>query len=73
MKEWKSKLFEFETDVLVKSILTKSDGEGWSYSKKALSKIAGKNIDTDIALAVMDKPMELNYYLHRLSEKTCVL
>jgi hypothetical protein len=50
-----------------------SDSDGWEYSKELLSEIIGNGSGFDITFAVTDKPIEDNYYLHRLSEKTCVL
>jgi hypothetical protein len=70
---WKSKFFEIDMGVYHRSDLPDSDGTDWSYSKKLLSKIIGNGRESDITIGVIDKPIEANYYLHRLSEKTCVL
>ncbi len=70
---WKSEYFEFDKGIYYKRSLPNSDGDGWSYSKKLLSKIVGGGDEADITIGVTDKPIQDNYYLHRLSEKTCVL
>jgi hypothetical protein len=71
--QWKSGYFEIDTRVYQKGSLPNSDGEGWSYSKKLLNKIVGKGAGADITVGIIDKPIEGNYYLHRLTDKTCVL
>ena len=70
---WKSKLFEFHEGILHRADLPNSDGEFWTLSKKRLAKVIGKPNGADIVFAVTDRRIEGNYYMHRLSDRTCVL
>jgi hypothetical protein len=69
---WKSKLFEV-VGIQHKADLPNSDGDSWTLSKKRLAKVIGKNEGADLTFAVTDRPIEDNYYMHRLTDQTCVL
>ena len=70
---WKSKLCEFHEGILHRSDLPNSDAENWTLSRSRLAKVIGKDSGADITFAVTDRPIERNYYMHRLTDKTCVL
>ena len=69
---WKSKLFEV-VGIQHKADLPNSDGDQWTLSKKRLTKVIGKHEGADITFAVTDRPIENNYYMHRLTDQICVL
>jgi hypothetical protein len=70
---WPSELFEFEGGILHRGDLPNSDGDQWELSKKRLAKVIGKHKGVDMVFAVTDRPIERNYYMHRLTDQTCVL
>jgi hypothetical protein len=70
---WSSELFEFDKSILHRSDLPNSDGKTWALSKRRLAEVIGRQDDVDVALAITDRPIERDYYMHRLSGHVCVM
>jgi len=71
--KWNSKIFELSGDIENFVLSANSDGAHWEYSDSNLKSELPKKFDGDILFAIVNVPVENNYYVRRLSNNTVIL
>ena len=69
---WQSEVFELTDSIKSYTLNIDSDGRGWSYTDKALEMIVPKPSGADFLVAIVNIPIEMNWYTRRLSENRVV-
>ena len=72
LKEWDSSVFEIADDIESYSLTCDSDGLGWEFTDEALENVLPKKFNGDFLIAIVNVPIELNWYARRLSENRVV-
>jgi hypothetical protein len=72
IERWRSKVFKAEHVDQVQA-LPNTTGDSWSYPDTQLARIVAPDSQHDFTLAVINAPLQDNYYLRRLGNRTCVL
>jgi hypothetical protein len=72
IKEWNSSVFEILDGIDSYSLNCDSDGHGWEYTDAALESVLPRNFNGDFLIAIVNVPLELNWYSRRLSENRVV-
>jgi hypothetical protein len=73
VKRWQSSVFEIIGDIESYSLAGQSDGINWAFTDDALNQELPKKHDEDFLVAIVNVPIEMNYYFRRLSRNTVVL
>jgi hypothetical protein len=69
---WESVIFSIQEADYILS-LPNSDGQDWSYSDNLLSGLIHEDQNYDLTLAVINVPLQDNYYFRRLKSNVCIL
>jgi hypothetical protein len=69
---WKSSTFEIVDRIESYSLTCDSDGSDWEYTDKTLEKVLPKGVDGGFLLAIVNVPIESNWYSRRLSENRVI-
>lgn len=72
IKEWDSSVFEIADEIESYSLTCDSDGLEWEYTDDALEVVLPKKFSGDFLIAIVNVPIELNWYSRRLSENRVV-
>lgn len=72
IQNWKSDVLVVGDDIHNYSLGINSDRDGWKYSDKALESQIPNNFSEDILFAIVDIPLEDNYYARLLSNNRVV-
>jgi hypothetical protein len=72
-RSWKSTLFELVDGVPSFALTQQSDGPDWEYSDEALSKDLPSLVNADCQVALVNVPLEDNYYVRRLEGSRVVM
>lgn len=72
IKEWNSSVFEIVDGIESYSLTCDSDGHDWEFTDEALEKVLPKNFNGELLIAIVNVPIELNWYSRRLSENRVV-
>ncbi|HEY8098428.1 MAG TPA: hypothetical protein VIE65_20385 [Methylobacter sp.] len=72
IKEWNSSVFEILDGIDSYSLNCDSDGHGWEYTDDALENVLPKNFNGEFLIAIVNVPLELNWYSRRLSANRIV-
>lgn len=72
IKEWDSSVFEIADEIESYSLTCDSDGLEWEFTDDALEDILPKKFNGDFLIAIVNVPIELNWYSRRLSENRVV-
>lgn len=67
IENWKSSIFEITGHIESYSLTCDSDGEDWEFSDKALETVLPNNFNGEFLVAIVNVPIELNWYSRRLS------
>ncbi|KXS32413.1 MAG: Uncharacterized protein AWT59_1453 [Candidatus Gallionella acididurans] len=62
IKNWKSEVFQLIGNIENFSLRTDSDGERWDFSDSLISEQLPKNVDADFVIALVNVPIEDNWY-----------
>ena len=73
IEKWHSKIFELTGDIENFTLSSNSDGYNWEYSDDNLKSELPKKFDGDVLLAIVNVPVEDNYYVRRLGNNTVIL
>jgi hypothetical protein len=73
IEKWDSKIFELSGDIENFVLSANSDGAHWEYSDSNLRSELPKKYDGDILFAIVNVPVENNYYVRRLANNTVIL
>ena len=72
LKEWDSSVFEIADDIESYSLTCDSDGLEWEFTDEALEDVLPKKFNGDFLIAIVNVPIELNWYARCLSENRVV-
>lgn len=72
VEQWKSSVFEIANDIESYSLTCDSDGPAWEFSDKTLEDVLPSNFNGDFLIAIVNVPIELNWYSRRLSNNRVV-
>lgn len=72
IKEWGSSVFEIVDGIESYSLTCDSDGHDWEFTDVALENVLPKNFNGELLIAIVNVPIELNWYSRRLSENRVV-
>lgn len=72
IKEWKSSVFEIDDGIESYSLTCDSDGYSWEFTDKALEEVLPNKFNGDYLIAIVNVPIELNWYSRRLSANRVV-
>lgn len=72
LEKWKSKILKINHGASV-GHLENAKGENWEYTDEQLQANIKADSTADFTLALIDAPIEDNYYLRRLSDNVAVL
>lgn len=70
--QWKSGLFEISGPIESYSLPINSDNYNWSFTDTSLEKTFPNSFSGDFAIALVNVPLELNWYSRRLSNNRVV-
>lgn len=72
IKEWESSVFEIVDGIESYSLTCDSDGYGWEFTDKALEEVLPNKFNGEFLIAIVNVPIELNWYSRRLSANRVV-
>jgi len=72
IKEWDSSVFEIVDGIESYSLTCDSDGPDWAFTDEALENVLPKNFNGELLIAIVNVPIELNWYSRRLSANRVV-
>ena len=72
IKEWKSSVFEIVDEIESYSLTCDSDGIGWEFTDEALEKVLPSKFNGEFLVALVNVPIEFNWYSRRLSANRVV-
>jgi len=72
LEGWQSRVFKLHHDASV-GHLPDADGDDWQYTDACLRGVLQQDPDADFTLGIINVPLEGNFYLRRLTDKTGVL
>ncbi len=72
IKSWKSALFTVVGDIENYSLTQDSDGYGWEFTDENLEQILPEQFQGNFLIAIVNVPIELNWYSRRLSNNRVV-
>ena len=72
IKEWTSSVFEITDEIESYSLTCDSDGYGWEFTDKALEEVLPNKFNGEFLIAIVNVPIELNWYSRRLSANRVV-
>lgn len=72
IKEWGSSVFEIVDEIESYSLTCDSDGPDWEFTDEALKSVLPQTFNGDFLIAIVNVPIELNWYSRRLSANRIV-
>lgn len=69
---WKSDIFSIVGEIENYSLTKDSDGYGWEFSNTSLEELLPEQFSGDFLIAIVNVPLELNWYSRRLSNNRVV-
>jgi len=70
---WKSDIFSIEGQIESFSLTKDSDGYGWEFSDSSLEEVLPESFEGDFLVAIVNVPLELNWFSRRFSNNRIVL
>ncbi|WP_426077340.1 hypothetical protein [Janthinobacterium sp. PSPC3-1] len=70
--KWKSSAFEVSKEIENFSLTCDSDGPDWAFSDELVRKQIPRDFDADFIVAIVNAPIEDNYYSRRLGNNQIV-
>ena len=72
IKKWKSSIFSVVGDIENYSLTNDSDGYNWEFTDENLEQLLPETFSGDFLIAIVNVPLELNWYSRRLSNNRVV-
>lgn len=72
IKEWSSLVFEIDDGIESYFLSRDSDGNTWEFTDKSLEGVLPDKFNGDFLIAIVNVPIELNWYSRRLSANRVV-
>jgi|GEM_PF-6314660 hypothetical protein len=73
IKKWRTSFFEIsQIDVLNALPNTITSENDWCYSDKQIRNIIGDTSDSQIVVAIINHPLERNFYVRKITDNCCV-
>lgn len=73
IKNWQSEIFQLAGNIENFSLRTNSDGEHWEFSDSLIKEQLPTTTDVDFTIALVNVPIENNWYSRRLSQNQIVI
>jgi len=68
IETWKSKVFSINGTIQSYALPGNSDGENWTFTDNKLDNSSQQEFDGDFLIAIVNVPLERNWYTRRLSK-----
>lgn len=65
--DWKSSIFAISGDIESYTLTKDSDGPDWEFTDASLEEVLPDTYHGDYLIAIVNVPLELNWYTRRLS------
>lgn len=72
IKEWPSSVFEIADEIESYALTCDSDGYGWEFTDNALEEVLPNQFNGGFLIAIVNVPIQCNWYSRRLSENRVV-
>lgn len=72
IKEWDSSVFEIVDGIESYALTRDADGRDWEFTNEALENVLPKEFNSELLIAIVNVPIELNWYSRRLSANRVV-
>lgn len=72
IKDWQSSIFEIVDGIDSYTLSCDSDGPDWEFTDEALEKVLPSKFNGEFLIAIVNVPIEFNWYSRRLSENRVV-
>ncbi|MDH5547015.1 MAG: hypothetical protein OEZ43_15595 [Gammaproteobacteria bacterium] len=72
LKDWKSKVFSIVGEIESYSLTKDSDGYDWEFKDEGLEDVLPEKFAGDFLIAIVNVPIELNWYSRRLTNNRVV-
>lgn len=72
IKEWESSVFEIVDGIESYSLTCDSDGYDWEFTDRALEEVLPNKFNGEFLIAIVNVPIEFNWYSRRLSANRVV-
>ncbi|PHR62616.1 MAG: hypothetical protein COA47_03460 [Robiginitomaculum sp.] len=72
IQKWPSGIFEVSGDINTYTLPTDSDGPSWEFTDKNLERVLPNDFEGEFLIAIVNVPLELNWYSRRLSNNRIV-
>lgn len=72
IKSWKSDLFTIDCEIESYALTSDSDGDNWEFTDENLEKTLPKSFSGDFLIALVNVPIEMNWYSRRLTNNRVV-
>lgn len=72
IRKWSSGIFLLEDEISNYALNIDSDGEDWQYSDQLLETVVPDKGDNDFLIAILNVPLQHNYYSRRLNHERVV-
>lgn len=73
IQKWKSSIFEIDDEIQSYSLPCDSDGQGWEFTDRQISTILPSDFNGNFFVAIVNVPIEQNWYSRRLSNNRIVI
>lgn len=73
MEKWKTKIFEFDGSIENYTLPINSEGSNWEFTDESLRSVITSSNHCDFTLAVVNVPLEYNYYARRIDDNISVI
>ena len=70
--QWNTDIFSISGDIENYSLTKDSDGNDWEYSDRSFEELLPEQFDGDFLIAIVNVPLELDWYSRRLSNNRVV-
>jgi hypothetical protein len=67
IKQWQSSVFEIVGEIESYALIRNADSHGWEFSDRVFEEILPNKFDGNFLIAIVNVPIELNWYARRLS------
>jgi hypothetical protein len=72
ISNWKSNIFSIQGEIQSYSLTEDSDGDDWEFTDKLLENVLPENFGGNFLIAIVNVPIEDNWYSRRLSNNRVV-
>jgi hypothetical protein len=67
IRQWRSSVFEITNEIESYALAIDSDGPEWDFTDQAIQSVLPSNFSGDFFVAIVNVPLELNWYSRRIN------